>query len=126
EEIATLGLRGWVTVRDIDFGPVESADPPRLYRLHAEEALTPEELEAAARAHERGERLIMHAAETEHRIRLVRERFGTSTIRLLDRYGLPSPRRLLPHAVYDDEEERARLDDLDVPIVSSPTAEMKL
>lgn len=126
EEIATLGLRGWVTVRDIDFGPVESADPPRLYRLHAEEALTPEELEAAARAHERGERLIMHAAETEHRIRLVRERFGTSTIRLLDRYGLLSPRMLLSHAVYVDEEERARLAELDVPIVSSPTAEMKL
>src|SRR5690606_29023522 len=83
EELAALGLRGWVTVRDVQFAPAPPvAGVPRIYRLHAEEALTTAELEAAARAHERGERIVMHAAETEHRIRLVRERFGTTTIRL--------------------------------------------
>ncbi|HEX6938909.1 MAG TPA: amidohydrolase family protein [Longimicrobiales bacterium] len=125
EELARLGLRGWVTVRDIEFRPVDSATP-RLYRLHAEEALTAAELEAAARAHRRGERLIMHAAETEYRIGLVRERFGTSTVRLLERYGLLSPRTLLSHAIYVDEDERALLAARGVPVISSPSAEMKL
>lgn len=125
EEIALLGVRGSVTVRDIEFRPAGSATP-RLYRLHAEEALTAEELEAAARAHARGERIIMHAAETEHRIRLVRERFGTSTVRLLDRYALLSPRTLLSHAIYVDDEERDILAARGAPVISSPSAEMKL
>lgn len=126
EELCSLGLRGYVTVRDVEFAPVPSGTPPRIYRLHAEEALTPGELEAAARAHGRGERLVMHAAETEHRIRLVREQFGTSTVRLLERYGLLSPRMLLSHAIYVDEEERALLAARGVPVVSSPVAELKL
>jgi len=121
-----FGLRGAVTVRDIAFAPVEPDGIPRIYRLHAEEALTPEELDAAARAHARGERIVMHAAETEHRIRLVRERFGTTTVRLLEEYGLLSPRMLLSHAIHVDEEERALLRERGVAIVSSPTAEMKL
>lgn len=124
-----LGLRGHVTVRDIDFEPVALEPPdlvPRIYRLHAEEALTTAELEAAARAHERGEWLVMHAAETEHRIRLVQERFGTTTIRLLAEYGLLSPRILLSHAIYVDDEERMLLARYGVPVISSPVAETKL
>jgi 5-methylthioadenosine/S-adenosylhomocysteine deaminase len=126
EALLELGLRGHTTVRDVHFRPVEPSPVPRIYRLHAEEALTAEELEAAAGAHARGERLVMHAAETEHRIRLVRERFGTSTVRLLERYQLLSPRMLLSHAIYVDEEERALMAERDVPVVSSPSAEMKL
>ena len=126
DELARLGLRGRITIRDNEFRPVDIAGPPPLYRLHAEEALTVDELEAAARAHRRGERIIMHAAETEHRIRLVRERFGTSTVRLLDRYGLLSPRMLLSHAIHVDEEERALLAERGVCVVSSPVAELKL
>ncbi|MBI4410169.1 MAG: amidohydrolase family protein [Gemmatimonadetes bacterium] len=126
EELVALRLRGHVTVRDVSFTPAERPGPPRIYRLHAEEALTPVELEAAARAHARGERLIMHAAETEQRLELVLERFGTTTVRLLERYGLLSPRMLLSHALYVDDEERALLARRGVPIISSPSAEMKL
>lgn len=127
EEMAAIGLRGWVTVRDVQFAPAPPvAGAARIYRLHAEEALTAAELEAAARAHERGERIVMHAAETEHRIRLVRERFGTTTIRLLERYGLLSPRMLLSHALYVDEEEQQLLARRGPAVISSPTAEMKL
>lgn len=128
EQLTTLGLRGYVTVRDVDFAPVEvpPGSPARIYRLHAEEALTRAELEAAARAHGRGERIVMHAAETEHRIRLVRERFGTTTVRLLERYGLLSPRTLLSHALYVDETEAALLAENGTPVISSPAAEMKL
>ena len=120
-ELVALALRGYVTIRDVEFAPV-----PRIYRLHAEEALTHAELEAAARAHADGARIIMHAAETEHRIRLVVERFGTTTIRLLHRYGLLSPRMLLSHAIYVDEEERSLMAEHGVPVLSSPVAEMKL
>ncbi|MFW6078761.1 MAG: amidohydrolase family protein [Gemmatimonadota bacterium] len=126
DELTSLGLRGATTVRDVEFAPVPPGRLPRLYRLHAEEALTPEELQAAARAHERGERLVMHAAETEHRLRLVQESFGATTVRLLERYGLLSPRMLLSHALYVDEEERALLAERGVAVVSSPAAEMKL
>ncbi len=130
--LAELGVRGQLTIRDIAFAPVNGMrpghemDPPRMYRLHAEEALDVAELNAAAAAHDRGERLVMHAAETEHRLRLVREAFGTTTVRLLHRYGLLSPRMLLSHAVYVDGEERALLAQHKVPVVSSPSAEMKL
>jgi len=128
-----MGVRGHVTVRDVAFEPLAGVVQPalrlvpaRMYRLHAEEALTPEELRAAARAMERGERLVMHAAETEHRLQLVLENFGTSTVRLLKSYGLLTERMLLSHAVYVDAEEREMLAINRVPVVSSPTAEMKL
>lgn len=125
-ELVSLGLRGATTVRDIEFAPVPDGAVPRLYRVHAEEALTPAELEAAQRAHARGERLVMHAAETEHRLRLVQERFGVTTVRLLERYGLLSPRMLLSHALFVDDEERTLLADRGAAVVSSPAAEMKL
>jgi 5-methylthioadenosine/S-adenosylhomocysteine deaminase len=127
-----LGVRGYVTIRDVDFtpvsggGPAHRMQPPRMYRLHAEEALTAAELTAAAIAHRRGERLVMHAAETEHRLKLVVEAFGTTTIRLLDRWGLLSDRTLLSHAVHVDQEEIGLLALNRVAVVSSPTAEMKL
>lgn len=126
DALVALGLRGYVTIRDVEFRPVPDSPVPRIFRLHAEEALTPAELEAAARAHADGARIVMHAAETEHRIRLVVERFGATTVRLLHRYGLLSPRMLLSHAIYVDEEERALMAQHGVPVLSSPTAEMKL
>jgi 5-methylthioadenosine/S-adenosylhomocysteine deaminase len=121
-----FGLRGHVAVRDIDFEPVAPGDTPRIFRLHAEEALTEAELAAAVRAHARGERLVMHAAETEDRIRWVRERFGTSTVRLLEQHGLLSPRMLLSHAIYLDAEERELLARRGAAVISSPVAETKL
>jgi 5-methylthioadenosine/S-adenosylhomocysteine deaminase len=129
-----LGIRGTVTLRDRRFEPVPGAaggtawdrPTPAMYRLHAEERLDTAELEAAARAHQRGERIVMHAAETEHRLHLVRQRFGTTTIRLLERYGLLSPRVLLSHAVFVDDEEIELIARSGTAVVVSPAAEMKL
>jgi 5-methylthioadenosine/S-adenosylhomocysteine deaminase len=137
EELAAIGLPGHVTIRDVAFLPARGPGgaphvpaselrPPRMYRLHAEEALTQSELRAASEAHARGERIVMHAAETRHRITVASKSFGMSTVRLLESYGLLSERVLLSHAVYVDEEERALLAERRVPIVSSPSAEMKL
>lgn len=132
-----LGLPGHITIRDAAFHPAVGPDgaaripasrlaPPRMYRLHAEEALTPDELRAAAAAHTRGERLVMHAAETQERILHATTAFGSSTIRLLDQYHLLSERMLLSHAIHLDEEERELLAARGAIVISSPVAEMKL
>jgi 5-methylthioadenosine/S-adenosylhomocysteine deaminase len=134
EAFAELGLRGHVTIRDDSFAPLPTAPFASangatagvMYRLHAEERLDEAELQAAARAHERGERLVMHAAETAHRVHLSRQHFGTTTVRLLHRRGLLSPRMLLSHAVHVDAEEIDLIAQQGAPVVVSPAAEMKL
>ncbi|MGH7482571.1 MAG: amidohydrolase family protein [Longimicrobiales bacterium] len=126
EEMAALGLRGTVTIRDREFRPVEPLARPHVYRLHAEEELDDAELSAAAAAHRRGERFVMHCSETEWRRALMIERFGAPTIRVLDRYGLLSPRTLLSHAIQVDDEERTLIAERGSPVVVSPATEMKL
>jgi len=126
EEMARLGVRGEVTVRDVAFAPLPPGSPAHRYRVHAEEALSDAELRRAAAALARGESLVMHAAETAHRLKLARELFGTTTVRLLDRYGLLGPRTLLSHAVHIDAEECELLARTGTPVASSPTAELKL
>lgn len=126
EVMTELGLAGWVTIRDASFPPVEPGPVPHMFRLHAEERLDDRELRAAAAAHERGEWIVMHVAETAERVRLARERFGVTPIRLLARYGLLSPRVLLSHAVHIDDEEADLIAAGGASVVSSPVAEAKL
>jgi 5-methylthioadenosine/S-adenosylhomocysteine deaminase len=131
DALREFGIPGHVTIRDPAFlpvcsGPAHTMLPPRMYRLHAEEALTAEELTAATAAHARGERIVMHAAETAQRVQLMRTRFGYSTIRLLEANGLLSPSMLLSHAVHVDQEECALLAARGAVIIASPTAELKL
>ncbi len=131
EVLADIGLNGHVTIRDRAFAeaaavPATGLCPPRMYRLHAEEALDRDELEAASSAAARGERIVMHAAETQVRRRLARRRWGVTTIPLLDRYGLLSERMLLSHAVHLDEGECGLVVERGACIVASPAAEMKL
>jgi 5-methylthioadenosine/S-adenosylhomocysteine deaminase len=126
-----LGLRGSITIRDAAFAPFGAGTAwqrsiPAMYRLHAEERLDDAELKAAAAAHERGERIVMHAAETRTRIELIRAAFGTTTVRLLHRYGLLSPRTLLSHSVFVDDDELRLMAANGVHVVVSPAAEMKL
>jgi 5-methylthioadenosine/S-adenosylhomocysteine deaminase len=132
EALAAIGLRGTVTIRANDFAPRHDGGNawdrpvPSHYRLHAEEALFEQELQDAAAALRRGERLVMHAAETRERIRIVRERFGTTTIRLLERHGLLTPALLLSHAIHIDEHEVGLIARGGASVVVSPAAEMKL
>ncbi|HEX6589670.1 MAG TPA: amidohydrolase family protein [Longimicrobiales bacterium] len=126
QELAALGLNGWTTIRDVAFAPRARAARPHMYRIHAEEALDEAELRAAAVAHERGEWLIMHVAETRERVAIARRTFGTTPIRLLGRYGLLSPRVLLSHAVYVDDEEIDLIAEAGAAVLASPVAESKL
>jgi 5-methylthioadenosine/S-adenosylhomocysteine deaminase len=124
--LRALGLRGHITIRDATFPILPDPPAPHMYRLHAEEALDDAELRAAAAAHARGERIVMHAAETAYRIGLARDLFGMTTIRLLDRWGLLSRRMLLSHAVHVDDEEAALLAARGAQVIASPAAELKL
>ncbi|HSJ25573.1 MAG TPA: amidohydrolase family protein [Longimicrobiales bacterium] len=129
--LASLGMRGTITIRDAAFapahdGPAWDRSTPAMYRLHAEERLDEAELAAAAAAHRRGEHIVMHAAETQTRMQLVRAAFGTTTVRLLEQRGLLSPRTLLSHAVFVDDDELDILQRRGVSVVVSPAAEMKL
>lgn len=139
ESLREVGLRGSVTIRDVTFAPRTEAVGaaadgaavaphalPPLYRLHAEEALYQAELDAATAAHARGDRIVMHAAETRERIDLAKRRFGTSTVSLLERNGLLSPAVLLSHAVHVDTAELDIMARRGVNVVVSPAAEMKL
>ena len=127
DALAGLGLRGWITVRDATFRSRDGEFAvPHMYRLHAEEALHEPELEAAARAHERGERIVMHAAETRTRRRIARQRFGAPTVQVLERFGLLSSRVLLSHAVFLDDGERELIVRRRSPVLASPAAEMKM
>jgi 5-methylthioadenosine/S-adenosylhomocysteine deaminase len=132
EALREFGLRGSVTIRDAGFAPVGGGgtawcrEYPAFYRLHAEEALFAPELEAAAAALARGEHVVMHAAETAERLAISRRRFGITTIRLLERYGLLSPATLLSHAVHVDDDEIRLMAGSGVGVVVSPAAEMKL
>lgn len=96
--------------------------------LHHELGLTHEELEAAAdkKLLFPATRMTLHAAETRERMQAVQERFGTSTLRLLERFGLLWPGMLLSHAVHLDAEELQLLATRGATVVASPTAEMKL
>lgn len=120
-----LGIRGSASAKFHEPRPQTAID---FYSLHHERGLTVEELETAQRCHQSqpDARFTLHAAETIERMQLVQERFGTSTIRLLERYGLLSPRLLLSHAVHVDPEEVALLAARGTCVVASPTAEMKL
>lgn len=120
-----VGIRGTASAKLDELRPVKSLD---VYSLHHELGLTQGELEAASERMllEDTSRFTLHAAETSERMAAVRERFGTSTIRLLERFGLLTPRMLLSHAVHVDEEEVQLMARRGVAVVASPTGEMKL
>ncbi|HSJ09951.1 MAG TPA: amidohydrolase family protein [Longimicrobiales bacterium] len=127
DALAGMGVHGTITVRDVAFPPFSApSGRAHFYRLHAEETLYEPELAAASAAHARGARIVMHAAETQHRVDIARRRFGMSTIRLLAHHRLLSPRMLLSHAVHVDDDEVALIAQAGAAVVVSPAAEMKL
>ena len=68
----------------------------------------------------------MHLAETAWRIKIVKERFGTSPVRLLREIGILDRRIMGSHGVHIDEEEIGLLAASGARIVNCPTSEMKI
>ena len=70
--------------------------------------------------------LHLHLAETQWRIKIIREKFDTTSIRFLKDIGVLTNRIIGSHGVYIDDEEIAMIKDVGAGIVNCPTAEMKI
>ncbi len=101
---------------------VEAALCPR-FALSCSEGLL---RECAAASRDKGLRLHTHAAENKEEIRRVREITGLSDIAFLDGAGLLGPATSLAHCVHVSPEDRARLRDRGVHVVTCPSANLKL
>ncbi len=68
----------------------------------------------------------LHLAETEGEIAYCLERFGMTPVRYLHQLGVLSPRMVLAHVLYVDEEEIGILADSGAKVVHNPASNMKL
>ncbi|MDR3129699.1 MAG: amidohydrolase [Tannerellaceae bacterium] len=77
-------------------------------------------------AHENDCLIQLHLAETPHEVTNSIRQFGLSPVRYLHRLGVLSPRLLLAHALYVDDEEITLLADNGVKVAHNPASNMKL
>jgi 5-methylthioadenosine/S-adenosylhomocysteine deaminase len=68
----------------------------------------------------------LHLAETKEEVENAKAKFGCTPVRYLHRLGVLSPRLVLAHVIYVDEEEIRLLADHGVAIVHNPASNMKL
>lgn len=68
----------------------------------------------------------LHVAETEGEVIDSENRFGLTPVRYLNKLGVLSPRLLIAHGVYVDEEEIGMLADHQVKVAHNPASNMKL
>lgn len=68
----------------------------------------------------------LHLAETEMEVQNSVKRFGLSPVRYLYKLGVLSPRLLIAHGIYVDDDEIRILADHDVKVVHNPASNMKL
>jgi 5-methylthioadenosine/S-adenosylhomocysteine deaminase len=126
EKVLTdLGLRGSMEC----YGTFEvPADPARVaHSLHfpEEEDLDEESLTAAVAAARPGvPRLTGHCLETPLRRSLVEERFGASTVRVLDAAGLLDSRTVLFHGCLMDQQDAARAAEAGASVVHCPVSNL--
>ena len=70
--------------------------------------------------------ITLHLAETEDEVAQSLERFGITPVRYLQKLGILSPRLVLAHVLYVDDEEIRILADNGVKVVHNPASNMKL
>lgn len=68
----------------------------------------------------------LHLAETKDEVEQCRQRFGTTPVRHLQQLGILSPRLILAHVLYLDDEEIRILADSGAKVVHNPASNMKL
>lgn len=94
---------------------------------HAPYTVSPENLvrgKEFCRRH--GLMFMTHLAETDAETQLIRERYGTTPVRLLERLGLLDDRTVAAHCVKVDDEEIALLAERGVVVSHNPQSNMKL
>ena len=77
-------------------------------------------------SNERGALIHLHLAETEEEVNFSKKRFGFTPVRYLYKLGILSPRLVIAHAVYVDNDEIRMLADHGVKVVHNPASNMKL
>lgn len=94
---------------------------------HAIYTVSGELLQWAHRFAEENDLLIhLHLAETKDEVEQCRQRFGTTPVRHLYQLGILSPRLVLAHVLYLDEEEISMLAASGAKVVHNPASNMKL
>ncbi|MDR1600969.1 MAG: amidohydrolase [Tannerella sp.] len=68
----------------------------------------------------------LHLAETEYEVNDCLTRYGTTPVRYLHQLGILSPRLVLSHVLYIDDDEIKILADAGVSVVHNPASNMKL
>jgi len=68
----------------------------------------------------------LHLSETEGEVTNSIKNFGTTPVRYLKQLGLLSPRLIIAHGIYVDDEEIKMLADNGVKVVHNPASNMKL
>lgn len=68
----------------------------------------------------------LHLAETEGEVENSIRQFGLSPVRYLYKLGILSPRLIIAHGIYIDEDEIRMLADHDVKVVHNPASNLKL
>jgi 5-methylthioadenosine/S-adenosylhomocysteine deaminase len=94
---------------------------------HAIYTVSGEMLQWAGRfAQDNGCLIQLHLAETRYEVEESVRRFGLSPVRYLHRLGVLSPRLIIAHALYVDDEEVRMLADSGVKVAHNPASNMKL
>ena len=81
-------------------------------------------VDAFAREHD--VMIQMHLSETEEEVRNSVDKYGCSPVRYLHKLGVLSPRLLIAHGIYIDDEEIHMLADNGVKVAHNPASNMKL
>ena len=68
----------------------------------------------------------LHLAETEEEVKNSIEKFGLSPVRYLYKLGVLSPRLIIAHGIYVDDDEIRMLADHGVKVIHNPASNLKL
>jgi 5-methylthioadenosine/S-adenosylhomocysteine deaminase len=143
-----MGMRGVVSQGFLDFATPDHPDPSKNIRIaesfidkwkdrsplispalfcHTPYTCTAETLITLKQvARERNCLYISHVAETQDETQLIRERYGTTSIRYLYQLGVLDERTICVHAVWADEGELDMLRDTGAKVSHNPESNMKL
>lgn len=94
---------------------------------HAIYTVSAEQLQFCHRfAHEHNLSIHLHLSETKGEVEECVRLHGTTPVRYLERLGILSPRLILAHVIWVDDEELELLAKYDVKVVHNPASNMKL
>ena len=98
-----------------------------IYGPHAPYTCSPEFLSEVKRmAVEMDTYVHMHVSETREEVKIVKERYGRTPVRLLNEIGFLDERTVIAHAVWLDDEEISILSSKGVSVAHCPVSNLKL